>query len=90
MFVFQASPVSGLGNGWIFSSLRSTRAYLYTPHAMSWAEAEDFCQMVYGHLATDDSEEQLREFLGSERIPGLFGLGFISPSLRHNLLGREL
>ena len=75
LFVFQASPVSGLGNGWIFSSLRSTRAYLYTPHAMSWAEAEDFCQMVYGHLATDDSEKELRKFLGSERISKAVWIG---------------
>jgi len=71
----QASPVSGLGNGWIFSSLESTRAYLYTPHAMSWAEAEDFCQMVYGHLATDDSAEELRQYLNSANISGAVWIG---------------
>ena len=67
--------MSGLGNGWIFSRLRSSRAYLYTPHAMSWAEAEDFCQMVYGHLATDDSEEELRQFLDREKISGAVWIG---------------
>jgi len=71
----QASPVSGLGNGWIFSSLDSNRAYLYTPHAMSWAEAEDFCQMVYGHLATDDSAEELRQYLSSANIAGAVWIG---------------
>ena len=40
------------GNGWMFASLDASRAYLYTEHAMSWVEAEDFCQMLYGHLAT--------------------------------------
>ena len=40
------------GNGWMFTSLDASRAYLYTEHAMSWVEAEDFCQMIYGHLAT--------------------------------------
>jgi len=71
----KTSPVSGLGNGWVFSSLKSSRAYLYTPHAMSWAEAEDFCQMVYGHLATDDSEEELRQFLRKEKISGAVWIG---------------
>ena len=40
------------GNGWMFTSLDASRAYLYSEHAMSWVEAEDFCQMIYGHLAT--------------------------------------
>jgi len=71
----KTSPVSGLGNGWVFSSLKSSRAYLYTPHAMSWAEAEDFCQMVYGHLATDDSEEELRQFLRREKLSGAVWIG---------------
>jgi len=71
----QTSSVSGLGNGWIFSSLRSSRAYLYTQHSMSWAEAEDFCQMVYGHLATDDSDEELRDFLDREKISGAVWIG---------------
>ena len=75
MFVFQTSSVSGLGNGWIFSSLSSSRAYLYTKHSMSWAEAEDFCQMVYGHLATDDSDEELRDFLEREKIAGAVWIG---------------
>ena len=48
----QGGPVSAGGNGWVFSSLESPRAYLHTQHAMSWVEAEDFCQMIYGHLAT--------------------------------------
>ena len=43
------------GNGWMFSSLDSPRAYLHTEHAMSWVEAEDFCQMIYGHLATGEN-----------------------------------
>merc|ERR1719317_633845 len=71
----QTSSVSGLGNGWIFSSLSSSRAYLYTKHSMSWAEAEDFCQMVYGHLATDDSDEELRDFLEREKIAGAVWIG---------------
>ena len=28
---------------------------------MSWAEAEDFCQTMFGHLATDDSAGELRQ-----------------------------
>lgn len=40
------------GNGWIFTSIDSPQAYLHTEHAMSWVEAEDFCQIIYGHLAT--------------------------------------
>ena len=52
------------GNGWMFSSLDSPRAFLYTEHAMSWVEAEDFCQMIYGHLATGETiQSQPTSFL---------------------------
>ena len=57
---------------------------------MSWVEAEDFCQMIYGHLATgeniqshpisiclcsDDSAEYLREYLKLRRISGAVWIG---------------
>ena len=40
---------------------KSDRAFLHTSSPMSWAEAEDFCQTMYGHLATDDSAGELRQ-----------------------------
>ena len=59
----------------MLTSLDSLRAYIYTGHAMSWLEAEDFCQVIYGHLATDDSEEYLREFLKLNNIKGDVWIG---------------
>ena len=42
---------------------KSDRAFLHTSSPMSWAEAEDFCQTMYGHLATDDSAGELRQVI---------------------------
>lgn len=66
---------SSRGNGWMFTSIDSPRAYLHTKHSMSWVEAEDFCQMIYGHLATDDSAEYLREYLKLRNISGAVWIG---------------
>ena len=68
-------PVSSYGNGWMLTSLDSLRAYIYTARSMSWLEAEDHCQVLYGHLATDDSEEYLREFLKLNKISGDVWIG---------------
>ena len=45
----------------LFLLQKSDRAFLHTSSPMSWAEAEDFCQTMYGHLATDDSAGELRQ-----------------------------
>ena len=51
------------------------RAFLHTPAPMSWAEAEDFCQTVFGHLATDDSGGELRSFLTERGLGGALWIG---------------
>ena len=71
----QAGPVSGSGGCWVLSSLDSPRAFLHTNNAMTWLEAEDFCQLLYGHLATDDSEEYLREYLKLTNTSGDVWIG---------------
>ena len=53
----------------------SDRAYLHSPAPMSWAEAEDYCQTVYGHLATDDSAGHLRTFVSSRGLGGAVWIG---------------
>lgn len=73
--IIKGVPMALTGNGWMFTSLDASRAYLYTEHAMSWVEAEDFCQMIYGHLATDDSAEYLREYLKLKNISGAVWIG---------------
>merc|ERR1712130_762559 len=62
-------------NGWALSTLNSDRAFLHTSSPMSWAEAEDFCQTMYGHLATDDSAGELRQFIATRQLSGALWIG---------------
>ena len=61
--------------GWVLTSLDSPMAYHQTRHAMSWVEAEDYCQLMYGHLATDDSQQYLREYLRLTNTAGDVWIG---------------
>ena len=71
----QAGPVSSDPPSWVLTSLDSPMAYLQTRHAMTWVEAEDYCQQMYGHLATDDSQQYLREFLRLTKTAGDVWIG---------------
>jgi len=62
-------------SGWTLPRPTSTRAYLHLSSSLSWTQAEDSCQQLYGHLARDDSVGELREFLRQENVGGQVWIG---------------